>query len=114
MPVSVSFPLLPDPAAGAPSAMYLQFADPDSAFNLNYSISALAMSLIGGTSHWVGPVLGAILLATTQQLLTGTISSEINVLVLGLMLIAFVVGAPEGIIGLVRRLLARVHGGRRA
>lgn len=94
-------------AAGAPSAMYLQFADPVSAFNLNYSVSALAMSLIGGTSHWIGPVLGAILLGTTQQLLTVTISSEINVLVLGLMLVLFVVAAPEGIIGLARRLWRR-------
>ena len=49
-------------AAGAPAAMYLQYADPSSAFNLNYSVSALAMSLIGGTAHWIGPVLGAILL----------------------------------------------------
>ncbi len=98
-------------AAGAPSAMYLQFADPVSAFNLNYSVSALAMSLIGGTSHWIGPVLGAILLATTQQLLTVTISSEINVLVLGVMLVLFVVGAPEGIIGLARKVWRLVRRG---
>jgi len=87
-------------AAGAPNAMYLSFADPASAFNLNYSVSALAMSLIGGTSHWVGPILGALLLGTTQQLLTVTISSEVNVLVLGLMLVLFVIGAPSGLIGL--------------
>ncbi|MGH6814634.1 MAG: branched-chain amino acid ABC transporter permease [Hyphomicrobiaceae bacterium] len=91
-------------AAGAPSAMYLSFADPTSAFNLNYSVSALAMAMIGGTAHWIGPVLGALLLGTTQQLLTVTISSEINVLVLGLMLVVFVVGAPDGLIGLFRRL----------
>jgi branched-chain amino acid transport system permease protein len=91
-------------AVGAPSAMYLQFANPDSAFNLNYSVSTLAMSLIGGTAHWSGPIIGAILLSTTQQLLTVTISSEVNVLVLGVMLVLFVVGAPEGIIGLIRRL----------
>jgi branched-chain amino acid transport system permease protein len=89
-------------AAGAPAAMYLQYADPASAFNLNYSVSALAMSLIGGTTHWIGPVLGAILLGTTQQLLAVTISSEVNVLVLGIMLVLFVVGAPQGLIGLVR------------
>src|SRR5215467_14691138 len=93
-------------AAGAPAAMYLQYADPSSAFNLNYSISTLAMSLIGGTAHWVGPVVGAILLSTTQQLLTVTISSEVNVLILGVMLVLFVVGAPEGIIGLIRRARA--------
>jgi branched-chain amino acid transport system permease protein len=91
-------------AAGAPGAMYLQYADPSSAFNLNYSVSTLAMSLIGGTAHWAGPVIGAIVLGTTQQLLTVTISSEVNVLVLGAMLVLFVVAAPEGIIGLVRKV----------
>jgi branched-chain amino acid transport system permease protein len=90
-------------AAGAPAAMYLQFANPDSAFNLNYSVSVLAMALIGGTAHWIGPVLGAIVLGVTQQLLTVTISSEVNVLVLGVMLVLFVVGAPRGIIGFFRR-----------
>jgi branched-chain amino acid transport system permease protein len=94
-------------AAGAPAAMYLQFANPDSAFNLDYSVSALAMSLIGGTSHWIGPVLGAILLGSTQQFLAVTISSEINVLVLGIMLVLFVVVAPKGIIGLVSRLTGK-------
>ena len=63
------------------------------------------MSLIGGTAHWAGPVVGAILLGATQQLLTVTISSEVNVLVLGVMLVLFVVAAPEGIIGLIRRVL---------
>ena len=91
-------------AAGAPAAMYLQYADPSSAFNLNYSVSVLAMSLIGGTAHWIGPVMGAILLGAVQQLLTVTISSEINVLVLGVMLVLFVVAAPEGILGLFRRI----------
>jgi branched-chain amino acid transport system permease protein len=90
-------------AAGAPAAMYLQYADPASAFNLNYSVSVLAMALIGGTAHWIGPVIGAILLGVTQQLLAVTISSEVNVLVLGVMLILFVVGAPEGIIGIFRK-----------
>jgi branched-chain amino acid transport system permease protein len=94
-------------AAGAPAAMYLQYADPGSAFNLNYSVSVLAMALIGGTAHWAGPVIGAILLGVTQQLLAVTISSEVNVLVLGIMLVLFVVGAPEGLIGLIARLRSK-------
>ena len=94
-------------AAGAPAAMYLQYADPSSAFNLNYSVSVLAMSLIGGTAHWAGPIIGAIVLGVTQQLLAVTISSEVNVLVLGIMLVLFVVTAPEGIIGLIRKAVRK-------
>jgi branched-chain amino acid transport system permease protein len=97
-------------AGGAPAAMYLSFANPDSAFNLNYSVSVLAMALIGGTAHWIGPVLGAVLLASTQQYLAVTISSEINLLVLGVMLVLFVVAAPKGIIGLVSRFTGKETG----
>ena len=94
-------------AAGAPLAMYQSFVEPESAFSLNYSVNALAMPIIGGTAHWIGPVLGALLLGTVQQLVTVTISSELNVLVVGVLLVVFVVAAPEGIVGLFRRFFSR-------
>ena len=65
------------------------------------------MPMIGGTTSWVGPVIGAVLLGTAQQLATVTISSELNLLIVGVVLVAFVVLAPEGILGLVRRLRGR-------
>jgi branched-chain amino acid transport system permease protein len=91
-------------AAGAPMPMYLSFIEPASTFNLNYSIGALAASMIGGTAHWLGPVLGALLLNSVQQVVTVTISNEINVLIVGVLLVVFVVAAPDGIIGLLRKL----------
>lgn len=94
-------------AAGAPMAMYLSFVEPASSFNLNYSVSALAMAMIGGTAHWIGPVIGALLLGSIQQAVTVTISSEINVLVVGVLLVLFVVVAPDGVIGLWRRYVVR-------
>ena len=90
--------------AGAPLPMYLSFLEPASSFSLNYSVVALAGAIIGGTSHWVGPAIGAILLASVQQIVTVTISSELNVLVVGVLLVVFVVAAPEGILGLLRKL----------
>jgi len=94
--------------AGALLPMYQSFVEPASSFSLNYSVAALAMPMIGGTSHWLGPVVGAILLGTIQQVVTVTISSELNVLVVGVLLVLFVVAAPEGIVGLARKL-ARVR-----
>jgi branched-chain amino acid transport system permease protein len=90
-------------AAGAPLPLYLNFVDHTAAFGINYAVSALAMPMIGGTGHWIGPVIGALLLGTAQQAVTVTISSEVNVLVTGLLLIGFVVMAPRGILGLLRR-----------
>ena len=90
-------------AAGAPMPMYLSFIEPASSFSLNYAIGALAAPMIGGTTHWLGPVIGALLLASLQQIVTVTISNEINVLVVGVLLVFFVVAAPEGIVGLFRK-----------
>jgi branched-chain amino acid transport system permease protein len=90
-------------AAGAPFAQYLSFIEPTSSFSLNYAVNALAMPMIGGMAHWIGPVIGAVLLGTVQQVVTVTISSEMNVLVVGVLLVVFVVAAPEGILGLVKR-----------
>jgi len=90
-------------AAGAPMPMYLSFVEPASSFSLNWGVSALAMPMIGGTAHWIGPVAGALLLGSIQQIVTVTISSEINVLVVGVLLVLFVVAAPDGIVGLFRK-----------
>jgi branched-chain amino acid transport system permease protein len=90
--------------AGAPFPYYVTYVEPSSAFNLDYAVNALAMPMIGGTTTWIGPVIGAILLGTAQQLATVTISSELNLLIVGVLLVLFVVLAPEGIIGLVRKL----------
>jgi branched-chain amino acid transport system permease protein len=93
--------------AGAPFPYYVTFVEPNSAFNLDYAVNALAMPMIGGTTSWIGPVIGAVLLGSAQQLATVTISSEMNLFIVGIVLVAFVVLAPEGILGLVRRLRGR-------
>ncbi|MFQ5793386.1 MAG: branched-chain amino acid ABC transporter permease, partial [Acidobacteriota bacterium] len=59
----------------------------------------------GGTTTWLGPVIGAVLLATAQQLLTVTIRSEWALFFVGVALVGFVILAPEGLVGLFRKLL---------
>jgi branched-chain amino acid transport system permease protein len=88
--------------SGAPLPYYVTYLDPASSFNLSYAVNSVAMPLIGGMTSWVGPMIGAILLGTIQQLATVTISSALNLLIVGLLLIAFVIIAPNGIVGLVR------------
>jgi len=88
--------------AGAPLPYYVTYLDPASSFNLSYAVNSVAMPMIGGMTSWVGPVIGAVLLGTIQQLATVTISSALNLLIVGLLLIAFVIIAPNGIVGLVQ------------
>jgi branched-chain amino acid transport system permease protein len=89
--------------AGAPFPYYITYLDPNSAFSLAYGINSIAMPLIGGMTHWIGPVIGAVLLAVIQQVATVTISSELNLMIVGVLLISFITLAPNGIVGLFER-----------
>ena len=89
--------------AGAPLPYKDAFLEPTSVFSLDYAVNAIAMPLIGGTSSWLGPVIGAVLVGGLQEYVRVTISSAVNVLVVGLLLVIFVVAAPKGIVGLFQR-----------
>ncbi len=89
--------------AGAPYPFFVTFVDPASAFNLFVAVNAIAMPMIGGTSHWIGPVIGALLVGSMQEITTVSVSSELNVLIVGVMLVVFISLAPQGIVGLVQK-----------
>ncbi len=91
--------------AGAPFPYYIGYVQPSAAFALDYAVNAIAMPMIGGTTSWVGPLVGALLVASLQQWASVTISSELGLLAVGLLLVGFVVVAPTGIVGLVRQRL---------
>jgi branched-chain amino acid transport system permease protein len=63
--------------------------------------------MIGGTTTWFGPQIGAIILGTLQQITTVTISSAVNLLIVGVLLVAFVIIAPNGLVGLWHRLFSK-------
>jgi branched-chain amino acid transport system permease protein len=88
--------------AGAPFPYYIGYIEPGGAFGLPYAVNSIAMPMIGGTNSWAGPLIGAILLGSLQQIATVTISSAVNLLIVGVLLVAFVIIAPNGIVGLVQ------------
>ncbi len=91
-------------AAGAPMPMYLQLRRAGVDLQPQLRHRRACRPMIGGTAHWLGPVLGAMLLSSLQQVVTVTISNEMNVLVVGVLLVVFVVAAPDGILGLFKKL----------
>jgi branched-chain amino acid transport system permease protein len=88
--------------AGAPYPYFVTYVDPLSAFNLVIAVNAIAMPMIGGTATWYGPVVGALLLGSIQEISMVTISSEMNVLIVGVLLVVFIMVAPQGIVGLIQ------------
>jgi branched-chain amino acid transport system permease protein len=93
--------------AGAPFPYYIGYLQPSSTFGLDYAVNSIAMPLIGGTTSWVGPLIGTILLGSLQQIATVTISSAVNLLLVGVILVVFVIVAPNGVIGLVHHYWQR-------
>jgi branched-chain amino acid transport system permease protein len=93
--------------AGAPFPYYIGYLQPASAFALEYAVNSIAMPMIGGTTTWFGPLIGAIILGTLQQITTVTISSAVNLLIVGVLLVAFVIIAPNGLVGLWHRLFSK-------
>jgi len=91
--------------AGAPFPYYIGYLQPASTFGLDYAVNSIAMPLIGGTTSWVGPLIGAVLLGSLQQIATVTISSAVNLLIVGCLLVIFVIIAPNGIVGLIHTCL---------
>jgi branched-chain amino acid transport system permease protein len=58
-------------------------------------------------------VIGAVLLGSLEQFITVTISSSINLLLVGLLLVGFVIIAPNGLIGLWQRVFSKRHSKRK-
>jgi len=88
--------------AGTTFPYYLSYIEPSSAFSLSYAVNSIAMPLIGGTMSWIGPLIGAILLGSVQQLVQVMFSlGAWNLLIVGVLLVLFVTLAPNGIMGWV-------------
>jgi branched-chain amino acid transport system permease protein len=86
--------------AGTTFPYYLSFIEPSSAFSLSYAVNSIAMPLIGGMMSWIGPLIGALLLGSVQQLVQVMFSlGAWNLLIVGALLVVFVTLAPNGIMG---------------
>ena len=95
---------------GAPFSYFVVYIEPTSAFHLDYAVNSLAMSMIGGTTTWIGPLVGAVLVGTAQQYAIVNFLAEMNLLIVGSLLVGFVVFAPEGLVGLFRKIRAKFAG----
>jgi len=96
--ISVSFA----GAAGALHAQYLNYIDPDLAFELIITLNLVIMSLVGSRGTVWGPVLGAFIIQLLGQYLIyvtpSGIAGQVHLIALGVILVLVVVYMPDGII----------------
>ncbi len=93
-------------AAGAIIATRWTYVDPYVAFNVFNSFLPVLMAIFGGISQIYGPVIGAVIFAYMEEKLL-TVFPEYFMLTFGLILVLFIVYLPDGLAGLVSRLVRR-------
>jgi branched-chain amino acid transport system permease protein len=90
-------------AALAPRWTYI---DPAIAFNPAVSFQVLIMALLGGVHRLYGPLLGVVPLTLLFDFLLARFPNHFSIMV-GLAFLLIVYAIPQGIVGLVERLLRR-------
>jgi len=89
--------------AGTTFPYLITYMEPTAVFNLSFAVNSIAMPIVGGLGTWLGPLIGALLLGTIQQVGSVTLSSTWNLLIVGGMLVFFVTLAPNGIMGIFKK-----------
>jgi branched-chain amino acid transport system permease protein len=89
--------------AGALVALQKLSLEPYSAFSMGWAVSMIVMSVLGGLSTFAGPVVGAVVIYGLQQLLQDF--QTLSTLLVGVLLIAIVCLAPQGLVGGFNRIL---------
>jgi branched-chain amino acid transport system permease protein len=87
---------------GAVFALQIGFVAVDSVFHLTIPLFVIVMSVLGGRTHWLGPVLGVVFVVLLQDRLTASGLGDWQLIVLGAMLVGLVLVAPDGLYARVR------------
>ena len=87
--------------AGTIFYIYQGFIEPVSAFSLQWLITLVLSTVIGGEGTEEGPVVGTIIVVFLYFLLARY--AEISLIVQGIILIGIMLVAPEGIMGFLRK-----------
>jgi branched-chain amino acid transport system permease protein len=88
---------------GAVNAHYINFLEPDYAFNALWVTLPIVAAIFGGYRTISGPVIGALVVYLADQLVFKSIMPTGHQLVLGVLLVAMIVFSPSGLMSLLRK-----------
>jgi branched-chain amino acid transport system permease protein len=88
--------------SGAVAALQVGYLTPEGVFNLTVPLLVIVMAVLGGRRHWLGPVIGALVIYSLQERLTNSGLGEWGEVVLGGILVLMILFAPEGLYERIR------------
>lgn len=84
-------------------ALQIGFVTIDDVFNIRVPLFVILMSVLGGIHHWMGPVVGAIIITTLTDRLNSAGLADVNQVIIGLMLVLVALAVREGVYARMRR-----------
>lgn len=99
--------------AGALTATYVAFMDPNAMLGLDVSVRAVLVCILGGLGTVWGPVAGAIVFALLDEALLRYLTQS-HLFGLGMLLILAILFLPDGLAGLAARLRVKARAKARA
>ena len=100
-------------AAGAIMATRWTYIDPRIAFNPLISFLPVLMAIFGGMGQLCGPIIGAVIFTYLEEFLI-TRFPYYYMLIFGIIMVAAILYLPDGIVGLIQKILKRISGRKHA
>jgi len=94
-------------AVGGVHATYVGFLTVSETFGITVPLYVVLMSVLGGARHWLGPAVGAAIIAASLYTFTSGDQAMIGRGIVALVLIIAILIVPEGIVPSAQRQLAR-------
>lgn len=83
-------------------SLQLGFVTVDEVFNIRVPLFVILMSVLGGLGHWMGPVVGAVIIFTLSDRLNSAGLTDVNQIIIGTLLVILALAVKEGIYARMR------------
>lgn len=78
-------------------SLQLGFVTVDDVFNIRVPLFVILMSVLGGLTHWMGPVVGAVIIYTLSDRLNSAGLTDVNQIIIGALLVVLALAVREGV-----------------
>lgn len=78
-------------------SLQLGFVTVDDVFNIRVPLFVILMSVLGGLRHWMGPVVGAVVIFTLSNRLSSAGLADVSQIIIGSLLVVLALAVREGL-----------------
>ncbi|WP_409763018.1 ABC transporter permease subunit [Ferrovibrio sp.] len=87
--------------AGGIHAVFVSYVTVSETFSITVPLSVVLMSILGGSRHWIGPAVGAVLITCLLYFFTSGDTAILGRAAVGFILVVVILFMPAGVLGLV-------------